>query len=29
MWKDPEAPQAAENLSKTITVHLIRVEIKK
>ena len=29
MWKDPEAPHAAENLSKTVTVHLIRVEIKK
>ena len=29
MWKDPEAPHAAENLSKTITLHLIRVEMKK
>ena len=29
MWKEPEAPHSAENLSKTITIHLIRVEIKK
>jgi hypothetical protein len=29
MWKDPEAPHAVENLSKTITPHLIRVEMKK
>jgi hypothetical protein len=29
MWKDPEAPHSVENLSKTITVRLIRVEIKK
>jgi len=29
MWKDPEAPHSAENLSKTITLHLIRIEIKK
>jgi hypothetical protein len=29
MWKDPEAPHAVENLSKTITLHLIRVEMKK
>jgi quercetin dioxygenase-like cupin family protein len=29
MYKEPEAPHAAENLSKTVTVHLIRVEIKK
>ena len=29
IWKDPEAPHAVENLSKTITLHLIRVEMKK
>ena len=29
VWKEPEAPHSAENLSKTITIHLIRVEIKK
>jgi hypothetical protein len=29
MWKDPEAPHAAENLSKTIRIHLIRAQIKK
>ena len=29
MWKDPEAPHAVENLSKTIPLHLIRVEMKK
>ena len=29
MWKEPEAPHAAENLSKTIPIHLIRVEMKK
>ena len=29
MWKDPEAPHAVENLSKTITPHLIRAEMKK
>ena len=29
MWKEPEAPHSAENLSKTTTIHLIRVEIKK
>ncbi|MFZ6023699.1 MAG: hypothetical protein ACOYVG_04500 [Bacteroidota bacterium] len=29
MWKDPEAPHSVENLSKTITLRLIRVEIKK
>ena len=28
MWKDPEAPHSVENLSKTITLHLIRVEMK-
>lgn len=29
MWKDPEAPHSVENLSKTITLRLIRVETKK
>ena len=29
MWKDPEAPHAVENLSNTMTLHLIRVEMKK
>ena len=29
MWKEPEAPHSAENLSKTVTIHLIRVEMKK
>jgi len=29
LWKDPEAPHAVENLSKTTTLHLIRVEMKK
>jgi hypothetical protein len=28
MWKDPEAPHSVENLSKDITLRLIRVEIK-
>lgn len=28
-WTGPEAPHAIENLSKTQTIHLIRVEIKK
>jgi len=29
MWKDPEAPHSVENLNKTITLRLIRVEMKK
>jgi len=29
MWKEPEAPHSIENLSKTITIHGMRVEIKK
>lgn len=29
MWKDPEAPHSVENLSKTTTLHLVRVELKK
>jgi hypothetical protein len=29
MWKEPEAPHAVENLSRTITIHPIRVEMKK
>jgi mannose-6-phosphate isomerase-like protein (cupin superfamily) len=29
MWKEPEAPHSVENLSKTITLRLIRVEMKK
>src|SRR5687768_16151524 len=29
MWKDPEAPHSVENLSRTITLRLIRVEMKK
>ena len=29
MWKDAEAPHSVENLSKTITIRLIRVEMKK
>lgn len=28
MWKDAEAPHSVENLSKTITIRLIRVEMK-
>lgn len=28
MWKDPEAPHSVENSSKTVTIRLIRVEIK-
>jgi hypothetical protein len=28
MWKDPEASHSVENLSKTITIRLIRVEVK-
>ncbi len=28
-WKEPEAPHSVENLSKTITLHLVRVEMKK
>jgi len=28
-WKDLEAPHSAENVSKTITIHLIRVEMKE
>jgi hypothetical protein len=29
IWKGPEAPHSVENLSKTITLRLIRVEMKK
>jgi hypothetical protein len=29
MWKEPEAPHSVENLSKTITLRLVRVEMKK
>jgi hypothetical protein len=29
MYKEPEAPHAVENLSKTITIKLIRVEMKR
>jgi mannose-6-phosphate isomerase-like protein (cupin superfamily) len=29
MYKEPEAPHAVENLSKTITLKLIRVEMKQ
>lgn len=29
MYKEPEAPHSVENLSKTITLKLIRVEMKK
>lgn len=29
MWKDSEAPHAVKNLSSTVTIKLIRVEIKK
>lgn len=29
MWKDPEAPHSVENLSKTETIRLIRVELKQ
>ncbi len=29
IWKDPEAPHAVENLSDTITIRLIRVEMKE
>ena len=29
MWKDPEEPHSVKNLSKTITLRLIRVEMKK
>jgi mannose-6-phosphate isomerase-like protein (cupin superfamily) len=28
MYKEPEAPHSVENLSKTVTLHLIRVEMK-
>jgi hypothetical protein len=28
MYKEPEAPHSVENLSKTITLHLVRVEMK-
>lgn len=28
MYKEPEAPHSVENLSKTITLHLVRVELK-
>jgi hypothetical protein len=28
MYKEPEAPHSVENLSKTITIHLVRVEMK-
>jgi mannose-6-phosphate isomerase-like protein (cupin superfamily) len=28
MYKEPEAPHSVENLSSTITLHLIRVEMK-
>jgi len=28
-WKSPEVPHSVENLSKTITMRLIRIEIKK
>ena len=27
-YKEPEAPHSVENLSKTITLHLVRVEMK-
>ncbi|MGB5820551.1 MAG: hypothetical protein WBG90_13795 [Saonia sp.] len=29
VWKDPEAPHSVENLSDTLTIRLIRVELKK
>ena len=29
MYKEPEAPHSVENLSDTITIKLIRVEIKQ
>jgi hypothetical protein len=29
MYKEPEAPHAVENLSKTITIKIIRVEKKQ
>jgi hypothetical protein len=29
MWKNPEAPHSVENLSPTVTLHLVRVELKK
>lgn len=29
MYKDPEAPHSVENLSETITIRLIRVEMKQ
>jgi hypothetical protein len=28
MYKEPEAPHSVENLSKTITLHLVRIEMK-
>jgi hypothetical protein len=28
MYKEPEAPHSVENLSPTITLHLVRVEMK-
>ena len=27
-WKEPEAAHSIENLSETVTIHLIRVEMK-
>lgn len=29
LWNGPQAPHSIENISKTQTIHLIRVEIKK
>jgi hypothetical protein len=28
-WQEPQAPHAIENLSKRVTIHLVRVELKK
>ena len=29
MYKEPEAPHSIENLSKTVSIKLVRVEMKK
>jgi hypothetical protein len=29
MWKDPVAPHAVENPSETLTLHLVRMDMKK
>ena len=29
VWKEPEAPHSVENLMKKITLHPVRIEMKK